>query len=184
MATKKPLPDAPIVIILRGSVIPAQRPIVEKGRARYPEAYANWQKTAKAALMAAVALLPATVTRYFPLRDVKIEIEFHGCARGNSDLDNLEKGWIDQMVKCKILSGDNVQKVPELNPKWFEADYPVTAILIYPNWKPVSKVNPALLQPPPSDRPVNPSNGNKKKKDPVKRGLMAKQVNSVLKKGK
>jgi Holliday junction resolvase RusA-like endonuclease len=189
--TKKPLPDTPILIILRGNVIPAARGRVEThenkdgtkvSRTRYPENYETWRKTFKAALNAAVANFPAAISRHFPLKDVKVEVEFHGCARGNSDLDNLIKGIKDAMVKAGILSGDTIKDIPEENPKWFEADYPVTAILIYPNWKPVSKVNPAMLQPPPGDRKVNPTAGNKRKKDPVKRSLLAKQVNSVLKK--
>jgi len=191
--TKKPMSDTPLLIILRGKVVPAPRARVESHekqdgtivrRARYSENYDTWRKTVKAALNAAVANFPCAISRHFPLKDIKVEVEFHGCARSDSDLDNLLKGVIDAMVKAGILSGDTVKHILEENPKWFESDYPVTAILIYPNWKPVSKVNPALLQPPPGDRPVNPSNGNKKKKDPVKRGLMAKQVNSVLKKGR
>lgn len=161
MPVRNTLPNDPIVIILRGKVIPAQRPRVDNGKAHYSEAYSTWRKIVKAALTAAIGSFPATISRHFPLTGVKVEVEFHGCNSLNADLDNLIKGCIDAMVKAEILAGDTVRKVNEMNPKYFDADYPVAAILIYPNWQPVSKINPQLLQPPPGDRAINPSSGNK-----------------------
>ena len=137
-------------MIIGGDVIPAQRPRIEDGKARYPENYEQWRKSAKQALQAAIAALPAMITRHFPLTKVRIAIEFHGCLRGSADLDNSEKGWIDAMVKAAILQGDNVLKVNEIGSKFFPAENPVSAIIIYPDWTPVSVLDPKLLLKPAS----------------------------------
>lgn len=144
MPTKKVLTQ-PITLIIGGDVIPAQRPRIESGRARYTEDYEQWRKSALQALKAATAALPAMITQHFPLSGIRVAVEFHGCVRENADLDNLEKGWQDAMVKAGILAGDSVRKVNEINAKFFECDRPVSAIIIYPNWTPVSVVDPALL---------------------------------------
>lgn len=147
MATRKAL-NQPIVFIIGGDVIPAQRPRIEGGKARYPEDYEQWRKSALQALRASTAALPAMVTQHFPLTKVRVAIEFHGCARENSDLDNLFKGVQDAMVKAGIITGDSVRKVNEISGKYFERDQAVFAIIIYPNWNPVSAVDPALLAEP------------------------------------
>lgn len=145
MATARRALNQPIVFIIGGDVIPAQRPRIEKGKARYPEDYEQWRKSALQALKASTAALPAMVTQHFPLTGVRVAMEFHGCARENSDLDNLFKGVQDAMVKAGIIVGDTVRKVNEISGKYFERDGAVFAIIIYPNWTPVSVVDPALL---------------------------------------
>lgn len=145
MATTRRALNQPIVFIIGGDVIPAQRPRVENGKARYPEDYEQWRKSALQALKASIAGLPAMVTQHFPLTKVRVAIEFHGCARENSDLDNLFKGVQDAMVKAGIITGDSVRKVNEISGKYFERDCAVFAIIVYPNWNPVSAVDPALL---------------------------------------
>lgn len=144
MGTKKLLTQ-PIVMVIGGDVVPAQRPRIEGGQARYSESYEQWRKSALQALKVVIANMPAMVTQYFPLNGVQVAIEFHGCVRGNADLDNLEKGWQDVLVKAGVIGGDSVRKVNEINAKFFECDRPVSAIIIYPNWTPVSVVDPALL---------------------------------------
>lgn len=153
MATKKKLSD-PILIVIGGTVVPKERPRVEGSHAHFSENYTQWQKSAKLALQASIAALPATVTQHFPLSKVRVEIEFHGCIRGNGDLDNSEGSWLDAMVKAGILSGDNVTKVNEIGSKFFERDRPVSAIVIYPNWTPISVINPTLLEAPNNPKTV------------------------------
>jgi len=140
------IPDKPIVIIIGGTVVPKERPQVEGGQARYSEDYAQWQKSAKLALQATIAALPATMTRYFPLKGVRVDVEFHGSLRGNADADNGGGSWLDAMVKCGILAGDNVQKVNETDFKFFDDGLQLSAIIIYPNWTPVSALDPSFLQ--------------------------------------
>lgn len=139
------IPDKPIVIIIGGTVVPKERPTVEEGQARYSAAYSQWQRSAKLALQATIAALPATMTRYFPLSGVRVDFEFHGSIRGNADLDNSEGSWLDAMVKCGILAGDNVLRVNQIGSKFFENELPVSAIIIYPAWKPASVIDPSLL---------------------------------------
>jgi hypothetical protein len=140
--------DKPIVIVIGGTVVPKERPTVEGSNARYSPAYTQWQKSARQALQATIAALPATMTRFFPLSGVRVEFEFHGSLRGNADLDNSEGSWLDAMVKCGILAGDNVRKVNQIGSKFFDNDRPVSAIIIYPNWTPVSVIDPSLLKAP------------------------------------
>ncbi len=137
-----------IVFALRGKVIPKQRPQISQGKAYYSESYSNWQKTAKQALIAAIGVMPAMITRHFPLSGVKVEIEFHGCLRRNSDLDNSEGSWLDAMVQAGILSGDNITKVNQVGSRYFNLSHPVSVITITPNWQPVSEVDPRLLATP------------------------------------
>ena len=138
----------PIVIIIGGTVVPKERPQIEgeTNNARYSPAYTQWMKSAKLALQATIAAIPAVITQHFPLTGVRVEFEFHGCIRGNGDLDNSEGSWLDAMVKCGILSGDNVRKVNQIGSKFFDNEVPVSGIIIYPNWTPVSALDPKLLK--------------------------------------
>jgi hypothetical protein len=86
------------------------------------------------------------MTRHFPLKGVRVDVEFHGSLRGNADADNGGGSWLDAMVKCGILSGDDVQKVNEVDFKFFDDGLQLSAIIIYPNWTPVSALDPSLLQ--------------------------------------
>lgn len=138
----------PIVFVAHFRTIPKERPRVDAKSSHYSPRYTDFQATAKAALKAAIGAMPATVARQFPLTGVKIEVEFHGSVNVISDLDNDIGAWLDAMVKAGIISGDNVRKVNEINPKYFECSHPVTVITIYPNWQPISTVDPRLLIPP------------------------------------
>ena len=158
----------PIVLALRGKVIPKQRPQVVGGKAYYSEGYANWQKTAKQALTAAIGIMPAMITRHFPLTGVKIEIEFHGCLRGNSDLDNSEGSWMDALVQAGILSGDNIKKVNQIGSRFLDSSHPISVITITPNWEPISEVDPRLLEAP-------------TKADSIARSPAAKKAKAMLK---
>jgi len=160
----------PIVFALRGKVIPKQRPRIADGKAYYSEGYATWQKTAKQALIAVIGVMPAMITRHFPLTAVKIEIEFHGCLRSNADLDNSEGSWLDAMVQAGILSGDNIRKVNQIGSKYFDLSHPVSVITITPNWEPISDVDPRLLIPPSSVI-----------KTTIKRSPAAKKAQAMLK---
>jgi len=158
----------PIVFALRGKVIPKQRPQIADGKAYYSNGYSTWQKAAKQALIAAIGIMPAMITRHFPLTGVKIEVEFHGCLRGNSDLDNSQGSWMDAMVQAGILSGDNIKKVNQIGSKYFDSSHPISVITITPNWEPVSEVDPRLLEAP-------------TKADQVKRSPAAKKAKGMLK---
>lgn len=142
--------ERPIVIVVGGTVVPKERPQIEgsNNNARYSPAYTQWMKSAKLALQASIAALPATVTQHFPLTGVRVEIEFHGSLHPLADLDNSGGAWEDVMVRCGIISGDSVRKVNEVNFKFFEAELPMSAIIIYPNWVPVSVIAPKLLREP------------------------------------
>jgi len=160
----------PIVLALRGKVIPKQRPRIAEGRAYYSEGYSTWQKTAKQALIAAIGVMPAMITRHFPLTGVKIEIEFHGCLRSNADLDNSEGSWLDALVQAGILSGDNIKKVNQIGSKYFDLSHPVSVVTITPNWEPVSEADPRFLIPPCSAI-----------KTTIKRSPAAKKAQAMLK---
>lgn len=136
----------PIVFVMAGMVVPKQRPRVEKGHARYAAGYENWRKSAKLELQVAVANMPASLTQYFPLTGVKFEIEFHNSLRTTADLDNSEGALYDAFVKADIIANDSVKQLNENNSKYFDdRDRPVSIITIYPNWQPVSTVDPRLL---------------------------------------
>ena len=135
------------VIVTHFKTVPKERPSVTSRGTHYSQAYTKFQADAKAALMAAVGYMPAMLTRYFPLTKVKITIEFWGSIRGNGDLDNAGGAWEDAMKQAGIISGDNVQRVNEVNFKFFEHPHPVNVIIINPNWQPVSEVDPKLLIP-------------------------------------
>jgi hypothetical protein len=166
----------PIVFALKGKVIPKQRPQVVDGKTYYGEGYSTWQKIAKQALTAEIGIMPAMITRHFPLTGVKVEIEFHGCLRGNADLDNSEGSWLDAMVQAGILSGDNIKKVNQIGSKYFDLSHPVSVITITPHWIPVSDVDPRLLE-----EPNLVSKTTSKKADSVKRSPAAKKAQAMLK---
>jgi hypothetical protein len=178
------IPDKPIIIIIGGTVVPKERPQVEEGQARYSEGYAQWQKSAKLALQATIAALPATMTRYFPLSGVRVDFEFHGSVRGNADLDNSEGSWLDAMVKCGILAGDNVRKINQIGSKFFENERPVSAIIIYPSWKPISVIEPSLLRAPSVPTTVKlakKATAKRSRKPPVKTAAAKKPRLTIVK---
>jgi hypothetical protein len=157
--------NRPIVFAVRGKVVPKERPNVSrskvsaaaklldpdakgKSHSYYSEGYSNWQADAKIALMAAVGSMPASITRYFPLSGVLIEIEFHGCIRGNADLSNCGGSWEDALVRAGVIVDDNRQMVNQVNFKYFECEHPISIVTIHPGWVPKSTADPRLLIPP------------------------------------
>lgn len=125
----------PLIFIINGKVVPKQRPQVSGKVARYSEGYSDWKRTAKLALQAEIATIPARVTQMFPLLSpVRIDIEFWGSLRGNADLDNAQGSWLDAMVQAEILGDDNIKNVIELRSTFLTNSEPYSVIGIYPNW--------------------------------------------------
>lgn len=133
--------------VFEGAIVPKARPRVDKRSTHYAENYESWRKNALLLVQQQVWLTPAAISQHFPLSGVRVDFEFHRSLRGNADLENAKGAWLDVLVKGEVIKDDSVGHLTEGGERFFGGKgRKLTFLWIYPDWEPVSIVDPKLLE--------------------------------------